>query len=112
MVLKGRRIIMDDLYSRFKLSEKIIYDDNITIGRWRRYRFLRTRPKQSAIFNFRVTSALEGRPDLIADRIYGIPSLDWVLLAFNNVRETLNWPKTGSIIEYPTSTIILPEILS
>jgi len=100
-----------DEYSRLNLNEDIIYDDVVTVGRWQRQGFLTKRPPQASIRVFRVTSALEGRPDLIAESIYGVSALDWVLIAFNNVREPLNWPRTGDIIEYPISSIVLPELI-
>lgn len=101
---------LDD-FSRFKDTELVIVDGKETFGRWKPFSFLTQRPPSEFIGVFQVTSALEGRPDLISNNLYGTPNLDWVLLSFNKVFETLNWPRTGDLIEYPLETIILPELL-
>jgi len=100
-----------DDFSRFSKSELIIVDGKETYGAWAQFKFLKTRPAEDLIKVFQVTSVTEGRPDLIANQVYGTPLLDWVLIAFNNVRDTLNWPMAGSLIEYPVDSIVLPEIL-
>lgn len=100
-----------DSFSRFQLSEPIIYDGVETFGTWKQPSFLRKRPPEDQIGVFRVTSATAGRPDLIANQIYGSPLLDWVLIAFNGARQALNWPLAGDSIEFPVDTIVLPELL-
>ena len=102
---------MNDELSRFKNTPQTIVDGQETYGRWSSFPFLKERPPEEFINVFQVTSALEGRPDLISDQVYGTPLLDWVIIAFNKTRETLNWPKTGDIIEYPSDTIVLPQLL-
>ncbi len=101
---------LDD-YSRFRQTEMVIVDGKETFGRWRPISILTTRPSEEFIEAFQVTSALEGRPDLISQAIYGTPLLDWLLIAFNNVREPINWPRTGDVIEYPIESIVLPSLL-
>ena len=98
-------------FSRFKNTELVIVDGKETFGNWKSFSFLTTRPSDEFIGTFRVGSDTEGRPDLIAFSIYGIPQLDWVLLAFNKVIETLNWPRTGDLIEYPLDVIVFPNLL-
>ncbi len=100
-----------DAFSRFKKTPPTIFDGKETYGRWVSFRFLTQRPDESDIGIFQVTSALEGRPDLISQQIYSTPLLDWVLIAFNQVRDPLNWPRAGSAIEYPLDTVVLPELL-
>ena len=97
-------------YSRFSRTEKITYDGEITYGRWKPYKFLTEAIPQSSIGVFVVTAENAGRPDLIANSIYGISQLDWVLLAFNNIREPFNWPKVGELIRYPVDSIVLQEV--
>lgn len=99
-------------YSRFTKTEMIIVDRVETYGKWNSYSFLKTRPSDDLIGVFRVTSALEGRPDLISAAIYSTSQLDWVLIAFNNARGVLNWPKTGERIEYPLEKVVMPEVLA
>jgi len=95
----------------------IITDGHETFGRWKSYSFLKERPADENIGVFRVTSAVEGRPDLISQQVYGTPLLDWVLIAFNNTidnqsaRNALNWPRAGDLVEYPVESIVVPEVL-
>lgn len=100
-----------DEYSRYRYTELLMYDDSETLGTWNQPSFLVKRPTEDQIGVFRVTSAVEGRPDLIANQLYGSPLLDWVLIAFNNARSALNWPKTGDVIEYPLKIVVIPEIV-
>lgn len=89
----------------------IIVDEVETFGKWVEYPFLKERPREEYIGVYQVTTGYQGRPDLISNIIYGTPYLDWVLIAFNKARRTLNWPRTGDLIEYPIESIVLPEIL-
>lgn len=100
-----------DEFSRFKRTPPVIVEGKETYGRWVMPGFLKTRPDESFIRVFQVTSALEGRPDLISFQVYSTPLLDWVLIAFNGVRDPLNWPRAGEMIEYPSDVIVLPELL-
>ena len=104
---------MEDLdeFSRYKSTEEILFDGNETIGSWSQPSFIITRPTDDLIGVFRVTSALEGRPDLISNQLYGTPLLDWVLISFNNARSALNWPKAGDSIEFPIRSLVIPEIV-
>ena len=110
MVL-GRIMAKLHQFSRFQTTEPIIVGGNDTYGVWKQPSFLVTRPREDQIGVFRVTSALEGRPDLIAYKLYGTPLLDWVLISFNNARRALNWPKAGDSIEYPLDEVVLPSLL-
>lgn len=100
-----------DEFSRFKRTPPTIVEGKETYGRWVVPTFLKVRPAEEYIRVFQVTSALEGRPDLISNAVYSTPLLDWVLIAFNGVRDPLNWPRAGDLIEYPVDTIVLPELL-
>jgi len=100
-----------DEYSRYRSTQRIVVDQSETIGVWSQPSFLLNRPKDDLVGVFRVTSAVEGRPDLIANQLYGSPLLDWVLISFNNAREVLNWPKSGMAIEYPVRSVVIPEIV-
>jgi len=103
--------MQEDDFSRFRTTEMTILDGKETFGRWKPPSFLVERPAEENISVFRVNSSFEGRPDLISDQVYGTPLLDWVIIAFNNVRDPMNWPQSGSVIEYPSDTIVLPELL-
>ena len=95
--------------SRFTKTELILEDGVETFGTWSMPSYLIERPIDDNIKKFKVMSALEGRPDLIANQLYGTPSLDWVLIAFNGVRD-LNWPRAGDTIEYPIPRIVVTEL--
>lgn len=97
-------------YTRFSKTERIDYNGVNTYGRWKPYRFLTTKLPDSSIGVFEVTASFAGRPDLIAYSLYGVSQLDWVLLAFNNIRETLNWPQVGDLIRYPVDSVVLQEV--
>lgn len=108
----------DNKYSRFRLTERVIEQGKETLGVWARQSWLKELPEDRFIMVYKVTSRTEGRPDLISNLLYGTPLLDWVIISFNaahypelNVRGVLNWPKTGTIIKYPSDTIIFPEIV-
>lgn len=103
--------MLTDTFSRFKRTPPTIVEGRETYGRWIEPKFLKERPNEEFIRTFQVTSALEGRPDLISTLVYNTPLLDWVLIAFNKVRDPLNWPRAGGVIEYPVDTIVLPELL-
>lgn len=100
-----------DQFSRFQQTEQIIVDGVDTFGLWVQPSFLKKRPLEDNIGVFRVTTATEGRPDLIANELYGTPLLDWVLISFNKVRRTLNWPRAGDSIEFPLDVVVLSELL-
>lgn len=97
-------------YSRFNITDRITYDGQVTYGRWKKYSFLTDPIPESSVGVFIVDASTAGRPDLIANSIYGATELDWVLLAFNNVRDTLNWPQVGQIIRYPAESIVVQEV--
>jgi len=97
---------------RFYKTQAIIKDGVETYGSWSPPNFLNGTLTDDQIGYFPVTSALAGRPDLISNRIYGTPELAWVLIAFNNAREALNWPVTGDRIAYPIEAVVLPEVVN
>ena len=97
-------------YSRFSLTKKTTYDGQTTYGSWKKYSFLTNQLPEASIGVYIVDSGTAGRPDLIANSIYGTTDLDWVLLAFNNVRDTLNWPEVGELVRYPAESIVIQEV--
>ena len=101
---------LDD-FSRFQSTTQILVDGVVTFGRWQAPQFLVERPADADIGVLQITANLEGRPDIIANNIYGTPLLDWVLIAFNNARGVFNWPRAGAVIEYPLERIVLPQLL-
>jgi len=96
--------------SRFTNTELILEDGVETFGTWTMPSYLIERPVDDHIKKFKVTSALEGRPDLIANQVYDNPHLAWVIIAFNGTRDVLNWPRAGDTIEYPISRLVITEL--
>jgi hypothetical protein len=100
-----------DEFSRFGKTPLIIFENEETFGRWKPLSLLLHRPDDEFIGIFQVTSAVEGKPHNISNAIYGTSLLDWVLIAFNNVRDPFGWPRAGDVIEYPLEEILFPELL-
>lgn len=97
--------------SRFSNTPKTVFDGVETYAKWVPPSFIRTRPDPSLIFTYYVQPEAAGRPDKISQDIYGTPDLFWILIAFNDARAALNWPKAGTLIEYPVESIVLQELL-
>lgn len=87
-----------------------IVDGVETVGTWNMPTYLVERPDNSMIYKYYVSSAVEGRPDLIANFVYGTPLLDWVIIAFNNPNDILNWPMAGETIEYPHQDLVMSQL--
>lgn len=98
-------------FSRFTTTDLVDVGGELVYGSWNVPNFLRERPSDDFIRTFKVTSAVEGKPNLIALQLYGSEQLYWVLVAFNNARGVLNWPRSGDTIEYPIDSIVLPQLL-
>ncbi len=104
-------MLSNDYFSRFQETPIQIIDGKETLGVWSQPTFLKVKPDPKSIRTYKVTSKTEGRPDLISYNIYGTTFLDWVIIAFNDAHGALNWPKAGDIVEYPTDTIVMSELL-
>lgn len=100
---------LDD-FSRLFQTPKTVVDGNETFGVWNPPSFIKIRPDENRINRYVVTNATEGRPDNISNILYGTPFLDWVLISFNKIRDPLNWPRAGEIIEYPDESLVFPLI--
>lgn len=96
---------------RYKNLNSIDYKGHIAYGKARKYAFTSIPITDSRIKNYKVKAGQEGRPDLIANAVYGDSKLFWVLLEYNNVVDVFGWPKIGSIIRYPTESAVLPELI-
>ncbi|KKK98733.1 hypothetical protein LCGC14_2639780, partial [marine sediment metagenome] len=93
--------------SRFTQTPVIIKDNKETFGRWVRPNFLKEELlDENEIITLSIDSDLAGRPDVIADRQYGSPFLDWVVVMFNKPVNTVGFPKIGSVIKLPIPTLV------
>jgi len=95
-------------YSRFAKTDSVLFDGQETVGRW-------NNPITAVLIDntviYQVDNAHEGRPDLIADELYGISTYDWLLIAINHVTDALNWPRAGDAIRVPVSEVVVSELL-
>ena len=102
--------------SRFKISEQVLTNDGKeTWGLMKRFYFLdRNNLEDNEIDRIVIDSTLSGRPDKIADEVYGRIDLDWVILMFNNVENPFEypngWPSVSETVEYPTPIVVLAEV--
>ena len=98
-------------HSRLKSTPTVILNGEEVWGTWDKPVFLRQEVPESQQLSIRVNSDRACRPDLIANDIYGTTRLDWVLIAFNDALEALNWPRTGTVIKAPIPDIVYGEVL-
>jgi hypothetical protein len=106
-----------DSFSRFKDTQPIITDAPVpggrveTFGLWKPPKFL-TMPldPQNDVMRIQVDARRAGRPDLIADDIYGSPSYYWVLITFNQPDRILGWPQNGLVIQAPVAQVVLGNL--
>lgn len=59
-----------------------------------------------------VTQDLEKRPDLVAQKAYGDPSLWFVIYEFNNIRDPFFNLKSGMLLRIPSLERVLAAIQS
>lgn len=96
------------MINRYKNTNNLNIDGQIVPGPYETPLFI-SRQLQPSIL--RVSPQRANRPDLIANDLYGDPSLFWVLLEYNSVSNTMNWPKAGEIIKYPPINRIMREMM-
>lgn len=99
-------------YDRFNDNTPIVVDGQMTYGLWQPPSFLENIDQipQEQILSFSVDSSTENDPGAIAQEVYGSEFLDWVLFAFNNVINTTDWPKAGTVVLYPDRALIAKYI--
>lgn len=86
------------MINRYKYTPSISVDGIATVGPYVEPAFVSDRSNEGTL---KTPPSRSGRPDLIANDLYGDPSLFWVLLTYNNVTKVLNWPKNGEVVKYP-----------
>lgn len=96
--------------SRYFRTPETIHRGFETFSVWDPPDFLKQRPAENKIGRLIISNYMEGRPDRIASELYNSPHLDWVLIAFNKVRNPLNWPRAGDMIEYPVKSLVFPSL--
>lgn len=100
-----------DPFSRFFGTDTTIFHDEEIYGKWNPPEIVKNNKNDSRTYVLVVDKSLEGRPDLISDRYYGTTKLDWLIIAFNNARQALNWPRVGEVIRVPHEDIATEELI-
>lgn len=95
--------------TRYTSTRVINFQARTTYGVWVPPIDLSAVP-DSSVATYVVFTGYQGRADLIANALYGDPRYDWILYAFNNVVDTINWPPSGLVIKYPIASYVLPRI--
>lgn len=100
-----------DALSRFTRTENVQKDGAATLGLWVRPRFLLDgEVEDEDVIRVPIDQEYNGRPDLIAERYYDDPMLEWVVIMFNRPSDPLNWPKSGTVIKIPRKDIVFSSI--
>lgn len=103
--------IETDSNSRFLETEAIIFNGIETFGLWQRPDFLDPdKLNEEDIISVIVEGPQAGRPDVIADILYGSQLLDWVIVMFNKPKNTLGWPSVGDVIRAPSASVVTQNI--
>jgi hypothetical protein len=105
-----------DSFSRFRETQPIVTDalnggKIETFGLWKEPSFL-TGPldPQLDVINIKVDGSRAGRPDLIANDVYGSPSYFWVLIAYNKPKDLFGWPRVNSVVLAPNPQLVLGNL--
>lgn len=96
--------------SRFAETQTILFGDTEAYGKWTPPSFINNDLPNDDLIFLVVDQSNQGRPDIIANEIYGDSFLDWVIIAFNKPRSTLNWPKAGDVIRVPKRRVVATEV--
>lgn len=78
------------------------------LGWWERTNF----PLSETDIPFLVTKDTEVRPDLIAYKVYGRPSLLWLVLMYNNIIDINVELVTGTTLRLPTPSRVNFQLLT
>ena len=93
--------------SRFRLTETIIIDGKETFGLWKPFTFTELSDLNNEdIITVKINNSFAGRPDLIAQKYYGSPSLEWIVIMSNKPQNPLGWPRINEIVRLPISRLV------
>ena len=68
-------------------------------------------PQSHTDISIIVSNRYKGRPDLIAYDVYGDPSLQWVVLQYNNIIDVVSELEEGNVVTLPSRRRLLGELL-
>jgi hypothetical protein len=95
------------VFSRFRTTPPTIFDGEQSFGVWVRPAVLTDKLSQEDLEIVQVTTDLEGRPDKIAESLYGASELDWLVIAFCQAHEVFGWPHAGDILSLPHRRLVM-----
>lgn len=106
-----------DSFSRFRETQPIVSDSPYgggrmeTFGLWKEPSFLtQFLDPQLDLVHIKVDGSRAGRPDLIANDVYGSPSFFWVLIAYNKPKDVFGWPRINDVVLAPNSQLVLGNL--
>jgi hypothetical protein len=99
-----------DPFSRFKNTQTVLFQGEEVHGKWVPPTVLTNGVSKGQARKIVVGANRAGRPDRISLDEYGTSKLDWFLIAFNNAREALNWPRAGDVISIPSKESISSDL--
>jgi len=102
--------LQTDPFSRFNRTETVFLGGHEVFGRWRLPDVLKNEQNADRITHYQVRAGRQGRPDLISRDIYGTTHLDWLIIAFNDATDVLNWPRVGTVIKLPARALVIGEL--
>jgi hypothetical protein len=98
-------------YSRFQETEVVEKDGNTTFGLWNRPDFLDiSKLNKDEVVTVYVDNKYAGKPDVISYDLYDTPKLEWVIIMSNRPRDTVGFPKAGTILKVPSREVVLRGI--
>ncbi len=99
--------MITDSTSRFYSLESIIINGKPTYGRASLPDALQeANLTPGQIARMTITQQYVGRPDALANDVYGTPFLEWIIVMFNKPMNPLGWPQAGITIKLPTKDAV------
>ena len=95
--------------ARLNDTEPVIKDGKVTYGRWKKPAFLLKEHFDFEI-EYTVDNTKAGRPDLIAEEVYGTSDLYWVVIAAHRPLNPIGWPPTGTKLILPGSSEVYNDL--
>ena len=95
--------------ARFNDTQPVIKDGKVTYGTWKKPAFLLKEHFEFEV-PYTVNNTKAGRPDLIAEEIYGNADLYWVVIAAHHPLNPVGWPQVGAKLILPGSSEVYNDL--
>lgn len=63
-------------------------------------------------FNYTITNATAGRPDLVSFEFYGTTEYEWIVLQYNNIIDISEEFVYGKVLRLPSKTFVITNIIN